>query len=161
MPLIRSQANTSRPLRSRFTDALAICSRSGALGGRAAERLVYGIVTTGAENDLQQVTRLAHEMVVRWGMSEKVGPVSFTENSQGAFGISKPYSEGTALMIDSEVRRIAEECMVEACRLLTEHRPLLDTLARALLREDSLNEAEILEVTGIRSQNPRKTGDPD
>src|SRR5207244_2365279 len=57
---------------------------TGALGGRAAEQLVYGIVTTGAENDLQQVTRIAHEMVVRWGMSPKVGPLNYSENPDGA-----------------------------------------------------------------------------
>ncbi|HEV2952570.1 MAG TPA: ATP-dependent zinc metalloprotease FtsH [Candidatus Dormibacteraeota bacterium] len=134
----------------------------GALGGRAAESLVYGEVTTGAENDLHQVTDIAHEMVVRWGMSERVGPVSFAESGQpGPFAMSKPYSEGTALLIDSEVKRIAQECMEEACRLLTKHREQLDTLAHTLLREDSLNEREILEVTGIQSQNPREVVDPD
>lgn len=134
----------------------------GALGGRAAESLIYGEVTTGAENDLVQVTQIAHEMVVRWGMSNKIGPLNFTENGQpGPFAMTKPYSEGTALLIDAEVKRIAEECMERACQLLTEHRPQLDTLAQALLREDSLNEQEILDVTGIRSRNPRDTGDPD
>jgi cell division protease FtsH len=134
----------------------------GSLGGRAAESLVYGEVTTGAENDLQQVTRIAHEMVVRWGMSDRVGPLSFAEGGQqGQFGMSRPYSEGTALLIDAEVKRIAEECLQQACRLLTDHRAQLDTLAQALLREDSLNEQEILEVTGIRSINPRDAGDPD
>jgi len=121
----------------------------GALGGRAAEKLVYGVVTTGAENDLQQVTRIAHEMVVRWGMSEKVGPLNFTDNEAAGMFAQRPYGEATASLIDDEIRRIAEECQVEAERLLGEHRQQLDALTRALLTNDSLDEAEILQVTGI------------
>ena len=121
-----------------------------ALGGRAAERLVYGVVTTGAENDLQQVTRIAHEMVVRWGMSPKVGPLNYGDGDANA--LQKPYSEGTAQIIDDEVRRIAEESQAEAEKLLSEHRPQLDALAKALLRSDSLDEKEILEVTGVKSR---------
>ena len=120
----------------------------GALGGRAAERIVYGVVTTGAENDLQQVTRIAHEMVVRWGMSPKVGPLNYSEADGGGYQ-QRPYGEATAQLIDDEMRRVAEECQVEAEKLLNEHRAQLDTLARALLRDDSLDEAEILKVTGI------------
>jgi cell division protease FtsH len=123
----------------------------GALGGRAAERIVYGLVTTGAENDLQQVTRIAHEMVVRWGMSPKVGPLNFGDGDANILG-QRPYGEGTATLIDSEVRRIAEECQAEAEKLLTEHRAQLDALAHSLLRNDSLDEAEILEVTGIKAR---------
>jgi len=121
----------------------------GALGGRAAERLIYGVVTTGAENDLQQVTRIAHEMVVRWGMSPKVGPLNFSDGDGGMLQ-QRPYSEATAQLIDDEMRRIAEECQVQAEQLLQEHRPQLDALAHALLRNDSLDEQEILKVTGIK-----------
>src|SRR6266513_2660736 len=92
----------------------------GALGGRAAEQLVYGVVTTGAENDLQQVTRIAHEMVVRWGMSPKVGPLNYNLDGDGSMFQQRPYSEATAQLIDDEVRRIAEECLVDAARLLAE-----------------------------------------
>jgi cell division protease FtsH len=120
----------------------------GALGGRAAERIVYGIVTTGAENDLQQVTRITHEMVVRWGMSPKVGPLNYSDGDGSMFA-QRPYSEATAQLIDDEVRRIAEECQADAERLLTDHRPQLDALAQSLLKNDSLDEAEILQVTGI------------
>ncbi len=119
----------------------------GALGGRAAERLVYGVVTTGAENDLQQVTLIAHEMVVRWGMSPVVGPLNYSREDGSAF--QKPYSEATAKLIDDEVKRIADECFQEACRLLTEHRGKLDDLAHALIEHDSLDEKEILAVTGL------------
>ena len=123
----------------------------GALGGRAAERLVYGVVTTGAENDLQQVTRIAHEMVVRWGMSPKVGPLNFADGDGSAFQ-QRPYGEATANLIDDEIRRIAEECQADAERLLTDHRAQLDALAAALLKNDSLDEAQILNVTGIKAQ---------
>jgi cell division protease FtsH len=129
----------------------------GALGGRAAERIVYGVVTTGAENDLQQVTRLVHEMVVRWGMSQKVGPLNYTQNSDGVMFQEKPYSEATAQLIDDEMRRIVEECQAEAERTLANHRSELDTLAQSLLKNDSLDEAEILKVTGLSPAPPNSS----
>jgi cell division protease FtsH len=124
---------------------------TSALGGRAAEKLVYGVVTTGAENDLQQVTEIARHMVLRWGMSEKLGPISFVapqdEGLPAAFQ-HQPYSEATAELIDAEVRRIVEESHRQAEQLLAEHRAELDALAQALLKEESLNEEEIRKVTG-------------
>ncbi len=125
---------------------------TSALGGRAAERLVYGVVTTGAENDLQQVTEIARRMVLRWGMSEKLGPISFVapqdEGLPPAFQ-HQPYSEATSETIDAEVRRIVEECHRQAETLLAEHRKELDTLAKALLEAESLDEQEIRKVTGL------------
>jgi cell division protease FtsH len=125
---------------------------TGALGGRAAEKLVYGLATTGAENDLQQVTEIARHMVLRWGMSEKLGPISFVarqdEGLPPAFQ-HQPYSEATSELIDAEVRRIVEECHAEADRLLALHRDKLEALAGALLKAESLNEKEIREVTGL------------
>jgi cell division protease FtsH len=123
-----------------------------ALGGRAAEKLVYGVVTTGAENDLQQVTEIARHMVLRWGMSEKLGPISFVapqdEGLPPAFQ-HQPYSEATSELIDAEVRRIVEECHREADGLLARHRDKLDALAHALLKAEALNEKEIRDVTGL------------
>ncbi len=75
--------------------------------------------------------------------------------------MTKPYNEATALLIDAEVKRIAEECVEHACQLLSENRIQLDTLAQALLRENFLNEQEILDVTGIRSRIPHDNGNPD
>ncbi len=122
------------------------------LGGRAAEKLVYGVVTTGAENDLQQVTAIARQMVLRWGMSEKLGPISFvTAQDEGlppAFQ-QQPYSEATSELIDAEVRRIVDESHREAERLLADNRDKLDALALALLKAESLNETEIREATGV------------
>lgn len=123
----------------------------GALGGRAAEQLVYGVVSTGAESDLQQVTRIAHEMVVRWGMSPKVGPLNYGDND-GTYLAQRPYGEATAQLIDDEMRRIADESLADAEKLLSEHRPQLDALAKALLQNDSLDEAQVLQVTGIKPQ---------
>ena len=127
----------------------------GALGGRAAEQLVYSNVSTGAANDLQQVTQIAHEMVVRWGMSSKIGPLAFAEDGGGpGLGMARPYSEATAREVDTEVKRIADECYVEAVQLLTDHRPQLEALTHALLKDDSLGEEQILAVTGITRQVP-------
>jgi cell division protease FtsH len=122
----------------------------GALGGRAAEQLVYGVVSTGAANDLQQVTLIAREMVVRWGMSSTIGPLAFAEDGQNGFSMARPYSEATAREVDLEVKRIADECFAEAVRLLTDNRNRLDALTQALLAEDSLGEDQILTVTGLK-----------
>jgi cell division protease FtsH len=125
----------------------------GALGGRGAERLVYGVVTTGAESDLAAVTQIAQQMVVRWGMSPRVGPLNYAEQAEQTGPLAaRPYSSATGRIIDEEVRRIVEECHEEAERLLQQHRDKLDALSRALLEEDSLDEAEILRVTGLEPQ---------
>jgi cell division protease FtsH len=126
----------------------------GMLGGRAAEEIVYGTKTTGAENDIEQATGLARRMVTRWGMSERIGLVQLApkENSYlGSEGFpgEKPFSEDTAKAIDAEVRKIIGESHDEAKRLLTAHRKQLDALADALLSRETLNEVEILEVTGL------------
>ncbi len=128
---------------------------TSALGGRAAEKLIYGVVTTGAENDLQQVTEIARHMVLRWGMSEQLGPISFVSPQDAGLPPAfqhQPYSEATAVLIDAEVRRIVEESHQEADRLLAANRDKLETLAQALLKAESLNGKEILEVTGLTAQ---------
>ena len=125
---------------------------TGALGGRAAERLIYGIVTSGAENDLQQVTDIARHMVLRWGMSAKLGPISFVapqdEGLPPAFQ-QQPYSEATAELIDAEVRRIVDDSDQQAERLLALHRDKLDALAAALLLAESMNADEIYAAVGL------------
>jgi len=132
----------------------------GMLGGRAAEEIVYGTKTTGAESDIEQVTALARQMVTRWGMSERIGMVELAPRdnpylaSGGAFAGSKPFSEETARIIDAEVHRIIAESHAEAKRLLSEHRAALDALARALLERETLNEDEILAATGLAPAPP-------
>jgi cell division protease FtsH len=131
---------------------------TGAMGGRAAEEVVYGGRTTGAENDIQQATDLARQMVTRWGMSEKLGPVTlsprddpFLRGGGDSFpGLAgKPYSEATAKTVDDEVERILQECYADGVRLITENRDALDRLAKALLEHETLDEKEILRVSQL------------
>jgi cell division protease FtsH len=131
----------------------------GALGGRSTEEIVYGTRTTGAENDIEQATDLARRMVTRWGMSEKLGTVQLAPRENpylggGGFPSEKPFSEETARDIDVEVLRIMNESHEEALRLLTKYRRELDALAQALLERETLDEEEILEVTGLPPAPP-------
>jgi cell division protease FtsH len=130
---------------------------TGAMGGRAAEEVVYGGRTTGAENDMQQATDLARQMVTRWGMSERLGPVTLAPRDDpylnspfSGFSNSRPYSEATAKLVDEEVLRILQECYEDGLRLLREHRDALDRLAIALLEKETLDEQEIIKVTQIQ-----------
>jgi cell division protease FtsH len=125
----------------------------GMLGGRAAEEVVYGTKTTGAENDIEQATNLARSMVTRWGMSEELGMVQFASRQNSYLGAGfaneKTFSEDTARIIDAEVKNIIQECHTMAKRLLNEHREQLDALVEALLAHETLGGQEILEVTGL------------
>jgi cell division protease FtsH len=126
---------------------------TGALGGRAAEQVVYHDQTTGAESDLEQATRLARQMIGRWGMSEEIGPVSVLPGPGdepalfpgGVDGIS----EHTRQRIDTEVRRLMEECQSVAVQTLAAHRPQLDALAAALLTQETLDEADAYRIAGV------------
>ncbi|MEV8034084.1 ATP-dependent zinc metalloprotease FtsH [Streptomyces sp. NPDC086182] len=120
----------------------------GALGGMAAEHVVYDVITTGSENDLEQVTNLARGMVARWGMSERVGRLSALPNdAQQAYGLAA--APGTLDSIDHEMRRIVDECYEEACQKLREHRGQLDALAEALLANETLEETEAYRIAGV------------
>jgi cell division protease FtsH len=132
----------------------------GMLGGRVAEEIIYGSRTTGAENDIEQATGLARNMVTRWGMSDKLGMVQLAPRQNPylggsvGFGGEKPFSDETARLIDLEVQRIIDESHVEATRLLTQHRKALDALVRALLERETVDEMEILAVTGLDPAPP-------
>jgi cell division protease FtsH len=136
----------------------------GALGGRAAEEVVYGTKTSGAESDIEQATALARRMVTRWGMSELVGLVQLAprENpylgGSGGYTGEKPFSEATAEAIDAEVLKIINESHDKARRLLSAHRKQLDALAEALVARETLNEQEILAVTGLPPAPALETG---
>jgi cell division protease FtsH len=122
-----------------------------ALGGRVAEEVVYGVPTTGAESDIQQVTAIARGMVQRWGMSEKVGFIKVAgQDGQGPLlpGM-EPASEATQELVDEEVRRIVEEEHRTVTDLLFENRHRLDALAEALLERETLDEADAYAVAGI------------
>jgi len=120
----------------------------GALGGMAAEQVVFGMITTGAESDLEQVTHLARGMVGRWGMSPAVGRLTVIPgDAQQAYGLSA--APATLDAVDGEMRRIVDECYEAACRLLRENRDRLDALATALLTHETLDEAAAYRVAGI------------
>ncbi|MGW5277333.1 ATP-dependent zinc metalloprotease FtsH [Streptomyces sp. NPDC004044] len=120
----------------------------GALGGMAAEQLVYGVVTTGSESDLEQVTGLARGMVGRWGMSERVGRLTaIPGDAQQAYGLSA--APATLDVVDHEMRRIVDECYIEAQQLLREHREKLDALAAALLQNETLDEEAAYRAAGV------------
>jgi cell division protease FtsH len=128
----------------------------GALGGRAAEEIIYGDKTTGAESDLEQATRIARQMVGRWGMSDAIGPVSVLPGPGdeprlfpgGVDGVS----ETTREQVDAEVRRTMEECHRVAVDTLTNHRAQLEALARALLEHETLDEIDAYRIAGVDRQ---------
>ncbi|MEA2366971.1 MAG: cell division protease FtsH [Thermoleophilaceae bacterium] len=122
-----------------------------ALGGRVAEELVFGDATTGAESDIQQVTRIARGMVERWGMSEKVGflAVAPQDGVSPLLPGAEPVSEATQELIDSEVRRIVDEEQDATERLLADNRERLEGLADMLLERETLDEADAYAIAGI------------
>ena len=126
------------------------------LGGRTAEELVFGDVTTGAENDLLEATRLAHRMVTRWGMS-RLGLVAFRSDEQQPFlgyelSQRPDYSDATAAQIDAEVRRLLEQSHEQVQRLLTDSRDDLDLLVGALLDEETVSLDQLTRLLGPRPQ---------
>jgi cell division protease FtsH len=130
----------------------------GALGGRAAEELIYGDVTTGAESDLEQVTNIARQMVGRWGMSDRIGLVSVLpgpSDDQTFFpGTPGGPSEATRELVDEEVRAIVEECYRLALERLREHRDQLESLTRALLEHETLDEEDAYRAAGFERRPP-------
>ncbi|TMD57832.1 MAG: ATP-dependent zinc metalloprotease FtsH [Chloroflexi bacterium] len=133
-----------------------------ALGGRAAEQVAIGHITTGAENDLQRVTAIARQMVTRWGMSERLGTISFSEREDPFAGTalatgSREYSENTAIIIDEEVNRIVKWAYDRAVGLLTAHRETLDGIARSLRLHETLDARQlraIIEDTSAAHTGP-------
>ncbi len=119
-----------------------------ALGGRAAEQLVIKDITTGASNDLERVTEMAKRMVTEWGMSEKLGLVTYGSNSQTVFlgrdmEYHNTYSDDTAKLIDEEMHAIVEGAYDRAIKLLTEHRSVLDNMARVLIEKETIYTEEV------------------
>jgi cell division protease FtsH len=125
---------------------------AGALGGRAAEQLVYGEVSTGAESDLEQATRIARQMVGRWGMSPAIGPVSVLPGpgQETPFGLDpNGPAPATQELLDAEVRRLLDEAAKHAEQVLSEHRPNLDSLVEALLETETLDAEAAYRAAGI------------
>jgi len=122
-----------------------------ALGGRAAEEIVYGETSTGAESDIQQLTEIARQMVGRWGMSSAIGPIAvIPRDGQGPFlpGAAE-VSPDTQKLVDTEVRRIVEESHQAVLALLEENRSKLDSLANALLEHETLDEEDAYAAAGV------------
>ncbi|HEY1359534.1 MAG TPA: ATP-dependent zinc metalloprotease FtsH, partial [Thermoleophilaceae bacterium] len=126
------------------------------LGGRVAEEIVFGDVTTGAESDIQQLTRIARSMVGRWGMSDEVGPLAvLPQDGQAPLlpGAEEP-SEATQQLVDREARRIVDESLDEVRELLRENRNKLDALAEALLERETLDQPDAYAAAGLERRPP-------
>ncbi len=127
-----------------------------ALGGRAAEEVVFGETSTGAESDIQQLTEIARQMVGRWGMSPAIGPVAvLPRDGSGPFlpGAAE-VSQDTQKLVDDEVRRIVESSHKEVVALLRENRAKLDSLATALLEHETLDEDDAYAAAGVEHSEP-------
>jgi cell division protease FtsH len=124
-----------------------------ALGGRAAEKVVYGDLTTGAESDIQNLTQVARGMVGRWGMSDAIGAVAVTDGRQDGVLLpgALPASTATQELVDREVRRIVDDAEQDVILLLERERPRLDALAHALLERETLDQPEAYEVAGVEA----------
>ena len=122
-----------------------------ALGGRAAERVVFDDLSTGAESDIQNLTRVARGMVGRWGMSDEVGPIAVTDGRQDGVLLpgTTPASEPTQELVDQEVRRIVEDAEREVVDLLDQERERLDALANALLERETLDQQDAYRIAGV------------
>jgi AFG3 family protein len=120
------------------------------LGGRAAEDIVFGKVSTGALSDLERITKLAYSMVTMYGMNDKIGNVSFYDSKQSEYSFNKPYSEETARQIDDEVRKIVDISYQRTKAMLTEQRAGLELIARDLLLKEVLFQADLERLLGPR-----------
>ncbi|HWF53807.1 MAG TPA: ATP-dependent zinc metalloprotease FtsH [Solirubrobacteraceae bacterium] len=122
-----------------------------ALGGRVAEEVVFGKITTGAESDIQQLTQIARQMVGRWGMSDSLGPITLLpQDGQGPFlpGAAET-SQQTQWLVDQEVTRIVEDAHAEVTRLLTDHREQLESLSQALIAAETLDGPDAYAAAGV------------
>jgi cell division protease FtsH len=128
------------------------------LGGRVAEDLTFGKISTGAQNDLERITKLAYAMVTIYGMNAKVGNVSFND-TQGEYQFNKPYSEKTSELIDDEVRNQIAEVYERTKQLLTDKREGLEKLANKLLEKEILFQSDLEEILGKRPFDHRTTYD--
>jgi cell division protease FtsH len=164
------------PTDDRYTQSREFCENhlSVLMGGRAAEEVVFNQTTTGAGNDIERATELARKMVCEWGMSEKMGPLSFGKKGEEIFlgrEISQhsDYSEETARVIDSEIKHLVIKNYERAKKLLSENRETLSKLAEELLEHESLSGVQIeqiikgevveykKEVPGVDCLAPQKT----
>src|SRR5690606_6487620 len=123
-----------------------------AMGGRAAEEIVFGSITSGAQNDLERISKMAYAMVIDYGMSESIGPISYNLSGRNDDRpmFEKPYSDETARLIDAEVKHIIADVRKKAKALLEEKREKLEEMAQALLSKEVLGPKDLLEILGPR-----------
>jgi len=125
------------------------------LGGRASEEIFFGKISTGAQNDLQQVTKMSYAMVTVYGMSEKVGNISFYDPQQENT-FTKPYSEETGKLIDDEVRKLVDDAYQRTLELLTEKKEEVEKIALALLNREVLHQQDVEDLIGKRPYGEKK-----
>jgi AFG3 family protein len=141
-----------------YTTEQLLDGMSMTMGGRVAEDITFGKISTGAQNDLERITKLAYAMVTIYGMNEKVGNVSFND-TQGEYQFNKPYSEKTSELIDNEVRALIGDVYQSTKRLLIEKRDGLEKLANKLIEKEILFQSDLEEILGKRPFDNRTTYD--
>ncbi|VDM48206.1 unnamed protein product [Toxocara canis] len=120
------------------------------LGGRVSEEIFFGRITTGAQDDLLKITQMAYAQVVKFGMSQKVGPLSFQTAGPGEMSFDKPYSEATAQLIDQEVRELVNTALTRTRELLLSKQPEIEKVAQRLLEKEILAREDMIEMLGPR-----------
>nr|MBP8084522.1 peptidase M41 [Cloacibacterium sp.] len=131
------------------------------LGGRAAEQVAFGNISTGALSDLERVTKQAQAMVTIYGLSENIGNISYYDSSgQSEYSFGKPYSEETAQKIDVEIKSIIENQYQRAVQILSENRDKLDALSNKLLEKEVIFREDLEEIFGKRAWDPELTEKP-
>lgn len=120
------------------------------LGGRAAEEIIFGKISTGALSDLERVTKMAYSMVTVYGMNDKIGHISFYDSKQSDYTFNKPYSDSTAKTIDDEVKKIVSDAYERTKKLLSEKKEQLETLAQKLLEKEIIFQSDLEELIGKR-----------
>jgi cell division protease FtsH len=132
-----------------YTTEQLLDSMCMTLGGRVAEEVIFGRISTGAQNDLERVTRMAYGMVTLYGMNPKIGPVSFHDPT-GEYQFRKPYSEDTARIIDEEVRLLIEKALDKTRTLIKERKEELEKIAQELLVKEVIYQADLVRLAGPR-----------
>ena len=127
------------------------------LGGRAAEEIVFGKISTGALSDLERITKMAYSMVSVYGLNDKIGNVSFYDSKQSEYNFQKPYSESTAQIIDEEVKKIIDEAYQRTKKLLQGKKKELEILAKELLEKEMLYQSDLEKLIGKRPFDTKTT----